>query len=91
MKSLQAVTLGLVMAVALVLGCAESQKKTAGLPDGHPKFETLCSKCHTLDRVEAAHNSMTEEEMQKLASRMAQKPGSGIDLHDINDIVREMY
>ncbi|MBN2326021.1 MAG: photosystem P840 reaction-center cytochrome c-551 [Candidatus Omnitrophica bacterium] len=90
MKSTSIIALGVVLVVGLFIGCAESQKKSA-MTGAHPKFETLCSKCHSLDRVEAMHKLLKEEEMRTIVDRMSKKPGSGIDPTDINDIVRELY
>jgi hypothetical protein len=72
-----------------LIGCATTQH-----PDevaGHPRFTELCAKCHTLDRVEQAHQAMTSKQMRIIVERMAKKPGSGIELTDIDDIVREIY
>lgn len=90
MKLTTIIALGVVLVVGLFIGCAESQKKTAAT-GAHPKFETLCSNCHTLDRVHAVHKILTEEEMRTIVDRMAEKPESGINPNDINDIVRELY
>lgn len=90
MKSLNIIVWGAALAIGLFIGCAESQKKTAAT-GAHPKFDSLCSQCHTLDRVEAVHNLLTEQEMRTIVDRMAKKPESGIDPNDINDIIRELY
>lgn len=90
MKSIQAIAFGIVLAGALFISCATSEKK-ADMSADHPKFETLCAKCHTLDRVETAHNQMKQAEMKKIVERMAEKPNSGIDMNNINDIIREIY
>lgn len=90
MKVASLTALGIALAVAIFMGCAESQKKTA-TTGAHPQFETLCSKCHTLDRVHDAHKAMTKEQMTGVVKRMADKPGSGIDHMNINDIVKELY
>ncbi len=83
----------LVLGIALLViyGCATSEKKPETATAAHPQFETLCSKCHTLDRVEKAHETMSKDQMRALVERMAKKPDSGIDLNNIDDIVREFY
>jgi hypothetical protein len=91
MKSIRWIAMGIVTAGALFVSCASSEKKEAAMSADHPKFETLCSKCHTLDRVETAHTQMKQEEMKAIVKRMAEKPNSGIDMNNINDIVREIY
>jgi len=90
MKSVHAFASGIVLAGALFVGCAATEKK-ADLSAGHPQYETLCSKCHTLDRVDTAHKQMKQSEMKKIVERMAEKPDSGIDMNNINDIIREIY
>ncbi|MEW6234360.1 MAG: hypothetical protein AB1656_03145 [Candidatus Omnitrophota bacterium] len=89
MKSVCAVMLCGIVAVLFIVGCATQEKKTADAE--HPNFQQLCSKCHTLDRVDIAHKAVTKQEMKKIMEKMAKKPGSGIDLHNINDIVEQIY
>ena len=79
------------IALLVIYGCATSEKKPETATLSHPQFETLCSKCHTLDRVEQAHEHLSKEQMRTLVERMAQKPDSGIDPNNIDDIVRELY
>lgn len=72
--------------------CATGDSRAPSAVTGtHPQFENLCSKCHTLDRVHAAHSAMNPEQMQDLVRRMADKPGSGIERSDVQHIVQEMY
>lgn len=72
--------------------CATSNTNhPSSLTGTHPQFESMCSKCHTLDRVHTAHSAMNEEQMLDLVRRMARKPDSGIDPNDIHHIVQEMY
>lgn len=85
----RAVCIGLVC-VVIAIGCATTEKEPT-VTGAHPKFETLCSKCHTLDRVHQAHSVMTEEQMKAIARRMSEKEGSGFSLNDVDSIVREMY
>ena len=79
------------IALLVIYGCATSEKKPETATAAHPQFETLCSKCHTLDRVDNAHETLSKEQMRTLVERMAKKPDSGIDLNNIDDIVREFY
>lgn len=79
----------LVGSALFVLGCATNQPKDEVA--GHPSFKVLCSKCHTLERVEAMHNAISAEEMKAVVQRMAEKEDSGIDPHSIDDIVKEIY
>ncbi|RJP24447.1 MAG: hypothetical protein C4527_18770 [Candidatus Omnitrophota bacterium] len=74
-----------------MIGCATSEKGTTSATAGHPQFKELCAKCHTLDRVDAAHKAMSQEHMKSIVERMAKKPESGINLHDIDDIVKQIY
>ena len=84
------IVLGGIVGIMLIFGCATT-KKDKKVADTHPQFETLCSKCHTLDRVQAAHEKMPKEDMHKIVTRMAKKPNSGIDMSEINHIVEEIY
>ncbi|MFB3787074.1 MAG: hypothetical protein ACE15F_11975 [bacterium] len=79
------------IALLVIYGCSTTGKKPETATAGHPQFETLCSKCHTLDRVTQAHETLSKEQMRALVERMAKKPDSGIDMNNINDIVREFY
>ncbi len=80
--------LGNIVFYACVTG---DSRPTAAVTGAHPQFEKMCSKCHTLDRVHAAHNAMNAEQMKDLVRRMADKPGSGIHKSDVQHIVQEMY
>lgn len=84
---------GFVFLGSLILfACATgNSNRTSTVSGTHPQFEKMCSKCHTLDRVHAAHGAMNDEQMTELVQRMAKKPGSGIEANDIQQIVREMY
>ncbi len=86
------VSIGVCVAVGtiLLLACATTQKGHQVVGD-HPNFEQACSKCHTLDRVETAHDAISKTEMRKIVERMAKKPGSDIDPHDIDFIVEQIY
>lgn len=75
-----------------LFACATgNSRRTSAVNGTHPQFESMCSKCHTLDRVHAAHSAMNNSQMTALVHRMAKKPGSGIHLNDIQKIVGEMY
>lgn len=89
MKYFSFCILGIVVGLALMIGCAAPEKETQQV--AHPGFEQLCSQCHTLDRVAAAHQALSQQQMRAIVDRMARKPHSGIDLHDIDDIVEEIY
>jgi len=89
MKSVFAVVLCGIVAALFLVGCATQEKKTADA--AHPNYQQLCSKCHTLDRVDIAHKAVTKQEMKHIVEKMAKKPGSGIDLNNINDIVEQIY
>ena len=76
----------------ILIACSTSTiQQASSIMADHPQFEKMCSKCHTLDRVHAAHRAMSETQMEALVERMADKPHSGIDRDDIQSIVREMY
>ncbi len=94
-KSVSIFLLCTIAGALLMIGCATGVKGTSevtgDVTGAHPRFEALCSKCHTLDRVDQAHQAMTQEQMRSIIDRMARKPESGIDLNEIDDIVREIY
>ncbi len=71
------------------IGCATQEEQV--ITAEHPKFETLCAECHTLDRVHRAHDVLSKDYMRMIVEEMQKKPDSGIDLDDIDDIVEEIY
>lgn len=73
----------------LLIGCATAQKPSEVA--GHPNSKELCAQCHTIDRVERMHDAISQDDMRKIVERMQKKPGSGFDVHDIDDIVRQLY
>lgn len=75
----------------IVLGCATSPRDDMARKIGHPQFEQLCSKCHTLDRVFLAHQQLNKEQMRQIVLTMAQKENSGIQTNVVDRIVNEMY
>lgn len=91
MTRIHAAFWGILGAAIFILGCASVDQTSGAASGAHPKFAQLCSKCHTLDRVHAAHSVMSQDEMRDLVSRMATKPESGIDPNSIEDIVMEIY
>lgn len=92
MKALHWVFLGTIGAVVFAMGCATTGSSSSSAASGaHPKFEEMCSKCHTLDRVHVAHNALSKDHMREIVQRMSQKPGSNIDPNSIEDIVSQIY
>ncbi|MDP8245622.1 MAG: hypothetical protein P9L94_16175 [Candidatus Hinthialibacter antarcticus] len=92
MKAIHWVFLGTIAAVVLAMGCATTGQSTSTAASGsHPKFEEMCSKCHTLDRVHVAHNALSQQQMSSIVQRMSHKPGSNIDPNSIEDIVSQIY
>lgn len=90
-KSSMLIGSALLFAAAGLIGCTTAGQPTTASGTEHPQFETLCSKCHTLDRVEAAHKTMTPEQMKEIVKKMAAKEDSGIDPNSIDDIVNQIF
>ncbi len=91
MKTASVIVLCILIGGLLIIGGCATKASKPGPVVAHPKFEKLCSNCHTLDRVHQAHQELTRDQMRTIVDRMAKKPESGIDLHDIDDIVEEIY
>ena len=53
-------------------------------------FQEKCVKCHNLDVVVKAHQTMSEKEMREHIEKMAKKEKSGIAQDEIDDIYRSM-
>lgn len=80
-----------VLAGIIAVGCATTPGGDMAQTIGHPDFEQLCAKCHTLDRVFQAHQVMSKEQMQQIVTVMAAKKDSGIHKNVVDQIVNEMY
>lgn len=91
MKSIHYVFLGIIGIVIFAMGCATTGSSSSSSLSGHPNFKKTCSKCHTLDRVQVAHDALSKEQMRGIVQRMSQKPGAGIDPNSIEDIVEDIY
>ncbi|MBI1388932.1 MAG: hypothetical protein GC154_10840 [bacterium] len=93
MKRIEIFFASLILGIVFLIGCATAphENMSAAMSEDHPSFEKLCSKCHTLDRVHAAHQVYSTQQMHELVNRMASKPDSGIDPNAIQDIVRSIY
>jgi len=53
-------------------------------------FQERCAKCHSLDVVVKAQQTMSEKEMREHIEKMAKKEKSGIAQDEIDDIQRSM-
>ena len=53
-------------------------------------FQEKCVKCHTLDVVVKAHQTMSEKEMREHIEKMANKKKSGIAQDEIDQIHKSM-
>jgi cytochrome c2 len=53
-------------------------------------FQEKCVKCHSLDVVVKAHQTMSEKEMREHVERMAKKEKSGISQEEIEKIHQSM-
>ncbi len=80
-----------VIAGILAVGCATVPHDDMSQTIGHPNFEQLCSKCHTLDRVHKVHQLMSQEQMRMIVMEMSKKEDSGIEANVVDRIVNEMY
>ncbi len=90
MKQLSIILLAGVVGILLAWGCASTEKKPEAT-GAHPQFEELCSKCHTMDRVHAAHQTLTKQQMRTIMENMSHKPGADFDSEDIDNIFMEIY
>lgn len=80
-----------IIAGIIVLGCATTPRDDMAQTIGHPEFEQLCSKCHTLDRVFQAHQELNKDQMRQIVMTMSAKKDSGIHANVVDRIVNEMY
>ena len=53
-------------------------------------FQEKCVKCHSLDVVVKAHQTMSEKEMREHIEKMAKKEKSGIAQEEIDEIHKSM-
>jgi len=84
--SVACVTLG----VLLLTGCSTAEK-SKDVAEGHANYKELCSQCHTIDRVDTAHKTMSKQEMRGVVEKMSKKPGAKFDMNDINYIIEQIY
>lgn len=89
MKSVVSFVIGMVVVVALAVACSTAKREDVAA--GHVDYKKLCSQCHTLDRVEDAHKSMSKGEMRGIVEKMSKKDHSNIDPNDIDFIIEQIY
>lgn len=75
----------------IAVGCATTPNDELADKIGTRQFEQLCSQCHSLDRVYAAHRDLNKKQMRDVVLRMSRKEKSGIQADIIDRIVNEMY
>jgi hypothetical protein len=84
MKKIPALIACLFFWVALFVGLPDAQaQKKEEPPDNPPQkdlFEKKCQKCHTLERIEAAH--LTRDKAKEIVEKMRKKEGADISQAD---------
>ncbi len=82
MKLLSTILLFLFSALVLMPALSGAMAQSTGAAsDPHEKlFETKCQKCHSLERVKAAH--LTRDMVKPTVDRMKSKPGADISEND---------
>ena len=53
-------------------------------------FQEKCAKCHSMDVVVKAHQTLDEKEMEAVIQKMAKKEKSGISQEEIDEIHKSM-